>query len=117
MREYGFERLVVWQNARKLTVEIYRCTKVFPTSEKYGITAQIRRAAVSVASNIAEGSSRRTIKDQQHFYRMAYSSLMELLNQLIISTDLGFIKEEEVNALRLDIEKISSALYTLKGKK
>src|SRR6056297_3149675 len=111
MRQYGFERLIVWQNARKLTVEVYRCTKVFPTEEKYGITAQIRRAAVSVASNIAEGSARSTKKDQQHFYRMAYSSLMELLNQLIISSDLGFIKGEEVNILRPDIEKISSALY------
>jgi len=117
MREYGFERLVVWQNARKLTVEIYRCTKAFPKTEIYGITSQMRRAAVSVASNIAEGASRGTKKDQQHFYRMGYSSLMELLNQLIISTDLELLKEEQLLALRPDIEKISSALYTMKGKK
>lgn len=117
MRTYGFEKLNVWQNARTLTHEIYSITSMFPKREDFGITNQIRRAAVSICSNIAEGLGRSTIKDRQHFYRIAYASLMEVLNQLLISSDLGYIKEEELNnKIRPQIEQISASLYTLKGK-
>ena len=117
MRVFGFEKLVVWQDTRKLSVMIYQLTASFPDSEKYGIISQMRRAAISVASNIAEGSSRSSDKERSHFYRMAYASLMELLNQLIIATDLEMLDENVLNNdIRPLIEKVSSSLYTLKGK-
>lgn len=77
MYVYPFEKLVVWQLSKKLVVRIYGLTKEFPAQEKFGMVSQMRRAAVSICSNIAEGSGRFTAKDQSHFYSMAYSSLME----------------------------------------
>jgi four helix bundle protein len=115
MREYGFEKLKVWQESRELTKTIYQITADFPDSERYGLISQIRRAAISVGSNIAEGSGRRGAKEQQQFYRMAYSSLMELLSQLILASDLEYLKEERLNSeLRPRIESISSKLYSLR---
>ena len=101
---YSFEKLDVWVESRKWVAWIYKITSGFPSEEKYGLTSQIRRASVSVVSNLAEGSARKSAKDQAHFYQMAYSSLIEVLNQLIISNDLKFITDEqlvEVRAARL----------------
>jgi four helix bundle protein len=117
MRTYAFEKLEVWQNAREFSVAIYRHTREFPSEEKFGLTAQLRRAAISIASNIAEATGRSSEKDRQHFYRIAYGSLMEVLNQLIIASDLDMLDKEVLNdELRPAVETISSALYTLKGK-
>ena len=91
-------------------------TKLFPDHEKFGIVNQMRRAAVSVSSNIAEGSSRTSNKDQAHFYQLAYSSLMELLNQAIISNDLEYFPEESLNEIRTKIEKIANMLNALRKK-
>ena len=77
----------------------------FPPEEKYGLVSQMRRASISIASNLAEGSSRITSKDQAHFSTIAYSSTIELLNQLIISKDIGFLKEELLLKGREKIEK------------
>ncbi len=103
MHQYSFERLEVWKLAKDLCVYIYQFTKKFPDAERFGITSQMRRAAISICSNIAEGSSRISQKDQSHFYTMAFSSTMELLNQLIISKELLFISEEELEFSRLKI--------------
>lgn len=117
IRTYGFEKLQVWQEARGLTKSVYQITQLFPESEKFGLTNQMRRATISVASNIAEGAGRSSEKERQHFYRMAYSSLMELLNQLIISADLEYLPHDEFEKLlRPKIESISSKLFSLKGK-
>jgi four helix bundle protein len=97
-----------------LTKEIYIITKEFPDNEKFGIINQMRRAAISVSSNIAEGSSRTSNKDQAHFYQLAYSSLMELLNQAIISNDLEYFSEESLNETRTKIEKIANMLNALR---
>ncbi len=105
MKTYSFEKLDCWQHARKLAVWIYRTTKKFPSDERFGMVSQMRRAAVSVASNIAEGTSRKTAKDQSHFSVIAYSSTIELLNDLILSVDLGFIAEKEYMTGREIIEK------------
>jgi four helix bundle protein len=94
MKLYSFEKLECWQHARKLTAWIYLVTKDFPHEERFGITLQMRRAAISIASNIAEGTSRKSGKDQAHFSNMAYSSTVELLNDLILSNDLQFLNEE-----------------------
>jgi four helix bundle protein len=106
--KFAFEKLDVWQEVRLLTKEIYKDTRVFPNEEKFGITNQMRRAAVSVCSNIAEGSSRTSAKDQAHFYQLSYSSLMELMNQTIIANDLGSLTNEEEKKYRLKVEKTAN---------
>jgi four helix bundle protein len=88
-------------------------TRNFPDSEKFGITSQLRRAVISICSNIAEGSSRNSKKDQSHFYNMAFSSLMETLNQLIISNDLDFLEPSVLSNLRKEIHTISLMLNRL----
>ena len=114
MYEYSFEKLEVWKLAKDLCVYIYQLTKKLPDDERFGLTSQMRRAAISIASNIAEGSSRVSSKDQSHFYTIAFSSTMELLNQLIISKDLKLISEEGLEEGRLQIEQITKRLSNLK---
>lgn len=95
MKEYSFEKLTCWQHARKLAVWIYNLTTNYPSEERYGMISQMRRAAVSIASNLAEGTSRKSSKDQQHFSTISYSSTIELLNDLIISKDLSYLPDEK----------------------
>ena len=115
MHFYSFEKLDVWKLSRELTVEIYKLTKSFPMDEMYGLSGQIRRASVSVVSNIAEGTSKASGKDKAHFSVIAYSSLMELLNQSIIATDLAYISQEDLDSLRLKINEISNKLNALRN--
>ena len=93
MRTFSFEKLNVWQKSRQLSVAIYTLTKSFPDEERFGLISQMRRCAVSVSSNIAEGSGRHSSKDKARFTEISYSSLLELLNQLILSQDLELISE------------------------
>jgi len=115
MYTYNFEKLEVWHIARKLVVKIYTITAAFPNEEKYGMVSQLRRASISVCSNLAEGSSRSGFRDQLHFYNISYSSLMEVLNQLIISLDLGWIISEQFEKLREDIEIVSGKIGALRN--
>ena len=94
-----------WQHARKLAVWVYRITAKLPEEEKSGLINQMKRAAIAIASNLAEGTSRITLKDESHFSTISYSSTIELLNDLIISTDLLFISEEVYHEGRNLIEK------------
>lgn len=110
MYTYSFEKLDVWQKARELTKNIYSLTSFFPSEEKYGLTNQIRRATISISSNLAEGSSRKTSKDQARFTQIAFSSLLEVLNQLILSQDLEYISEQQYAEIRLKIEELSNKL-------
>ena len=105
MKIYSFEKLECWQQARQLAVWIFQITKNFPAEEKFGIISQMRRASISIASNIAEGTSRKTAKDQAHFSTIAYSSTIELLNDLIITYDLNFLNTEMYEQGRAMIEK------------
>ncbi len=114
MHTYSFEKLEVWQLAKKLVVRIYKITSQFPVEEKYGLVSQLRRVSVSICSNLAEGSGRSTPKDQGNFYNNAYSSLMEVLNQLLISQDLNWITANDLGSLRTDIELISSKINSLR---
>ncbi|WP_299212856.1 four helix bundle protein [uncultured Dokdonia sp.] len=97
MRTFSFEKLNVWQKSRQLSVAIYTLTKSFPDEERFGLISQMRRCAVSVSSNIAEGSGRHSSKDKARFTEISYSSLLELLNQLILSQDLELISEEHID--------------------
>ena len=90
----SFEELIIWQEARKFTNNIYKLTKNFPKEELYGLTSQMRRAAVSVMSNIAEGFDRRTTKEFISFLIIAQASVSEVQNDLYISLDLNYINTE-----------------------
>jgi len=115
MYQFAFEKLEVWNKSRDFTKILYLKTKVFPDFEKFGLSSQIQRAAVSVCSNIAEGSSRFSLKDQKLFYQIAYSSLMETMNQLIISYDLGYVDEEFLAEIRERVLLISRLLNALRN--
>jgi len=81
--------------------------------EKFGLSSQLRRAAISVSSNIAEGSTRLSKSDQARFYQIAFGSLMEVLNQLIVASDLGFFDAQLLSEIRNEIESIGSMLNSL----
>ena len=114
MKIYSFEKLIVWQKSRKLAVLIYKITLVFPKEELFGMTSQMRRCSISIPSNIAEGSGRQTSKEKARFTEIAYSSALELLNQLMISLDLNYINEENYLKTRTEIEEITFMLDSLR---
>jgi four helix bundle protein len=105
----SFTDLKTWQEARLLVLLIYKTTNEFPKSELFVLTSQMRRSAISIASNIAEGFGRFTYPDKIRFYNLAHGSLIELKNQIIISNDLGYIK----NNKELIINKCNDVHYLL----
>jgi four helix bundle protein len=111
---FSFEKLEVWVESKDLTSYIYTITNKFPESEKFGLTSQIRRASISICSNIAEGTSRITNKDKAHFLSISFSSTMEVLNQLILSNELKYISEDEYLICRKRIESITNKLNSLR---
>lgn len=112
--QFSFERLNVWKDSKEFVKDIYKVTRRFPNDEKFGLTSQLRRASVSVASNIAEGTSRRTNKDKAYFTTISYSSLMEALNQIIIAKELDFIEKKDYLSIRVQVETISNKLNALR---
>jgi four helix bundle protein len=107
-----FRDLIVWQHAHKLVLEVYIITKLFPKEELFCLTSQLRRAAISVSSNIAEGFGRKTEKDRNHFYQMSLGSLYEVHNQIIIVQSLQYITTEQSVA---SLELIDSTGKLLHG--
>jgi four helix bundle protein len=114
---YSFEKLEVWKDSKELTKLIYMVTEKFPKNEIYVIVPQMRRAAISISSNIAEGCGRTNTKDQAHFYQIAYSSTIELLNQLIIAFELKFMSDDQYVETRLVIERVSNKINALTKKR
>jgi four helix bundle protein len=113
MPNSSFRDLRVWQEAMRLTREVYEHTAGFPKSELYGLTQQIRRAAVSVPSNIAEGKGYRSDKDFVRFLRHARGSLLELQTQLLIAGDLAYASREKSQAVLNRAEAVGRALSGL----
>ena len=113
MKTYSFEKLIVWQKSRKLAVIINKITRDFPKDEIFGMISQMRRCSISIASNVAEGSGRHSAKDKARFTEMAYSSALELINQLIISWDLEYVSEKNYLTIRNEIEEITFMLDSL----
>ena len=109
----NYRDLKVWQKSYQLCLDIYKMTKRFPKEEKYGLTSQIRRAALSVPSNIAEGYGRKTMPDYIRSLYIAYGSNCELETQLLLSGDLGYVKVEEFNKLQADIGELERMLKAL----
>jgi len=108
-----FRRLKVWQLSTRLVVELYRATTRFPRAEMFGLTAQCRRAAVSVVSNIAEGSGRGTPAEFRRYVVIARGSLHEVAAQLLLSHELGFLAEPELRRMERQIDEISRMLLAL----
>lgn len=107
--------LQVWQRAMKLVVSVYTALAAFPSSEKFGLSDQIKRSAVSIPSNIAEGSARKTTKEFIQFLHIALGSAAELETQLLIASELGFAKSlneqlEELTILRKQLNALVSSL-------
>ncbi len=109
-----FTDLVVWQKAHVLVVEIYRLVAKFPSFERYGLSDQLRRASVSITSNIAEGFGRQGTKEKIQFFRMAMGSLTEVRNQIYIARDVGYLQDKEVIVgLLLRIVEVQKMLFGL----
>lgn len=111
-----FRKLEVWQKGIDLSLEIYKITRDFPKEEMYGLSDQLRRAAVSVPSNIAEGNARTSTKDYINFLNISIGSLLEIITQIEISFRLGYIKENDYKKVLTETEEINKMLSTIKRK-
>jgi four helix bundle protein len=109
----NYKDLDVWQKAYTFCLHIYQATKDFPAGEKYGLTSQIRRAVISIPSNIAEGYGRKNLPEYIQFLHIAYGSLCELETQLLLSIDLGYLTNTEKERLIEDISTIERMLKAL----
>ena len=110
---HNFQKLEVWKVSMELTTEIYNYTKNFPDNEVYGITSQMRRCSISIPSNIAEGSGRKTNKEFVHFLSIANGSSYELQTQIIVSNNIGYINEEVKDSLTTKLFSVQKMIYTL----
>jgi four helix bundle protein len=108
-----FTDLEVWQQARGLAKQTYNVSMILPKSEQYGLASQMKRAAVSIPSNIAEGFKRDTMKDKIHFYVMSHGSLTELQNQIIIANDVGLIDDKIKQGLLEFSDRVDALLTGL----
>lgn len=109
----SFTDLNAWKEGHKLVLEIYKITKNFPKEEQFGLSIQLRRAAVSFTSNIAEGFSRNSYKEKLQFYSMALGSLTEIQNQLLVAKDIGYMAKEKFDKIAeqtVVINKITNGL-------
>lgn len=109
----NYKELKVWQKGYALCLEIYKVTKTFPKEERYGLTSQIRRAAVSIPSNIAEGYGRKSTAEYIQALYIAYGSQCELETQILLSGDLGFIESKTLKQLQERVEEVERMLKGL----
>ena len=109
----SFTQLTTWQMGHTLVLEIYKITFKFPKQETYSLVDQMRRAVVSITSNIAEGFSRRTSKEKVQFYYMALGSLTELQNQILVAKDVGYINKESFKKLASRTTEVSKLINGL----
>jgi four helix bundle protein len=109
----SFTDLKVWRKGHNLVLEIYKITSAFPKEEVFGLASQLRRAAVSITSNTAEGFSRKSYKEKAQFYSMALGSLTEVQNQLLISRDIRYITDEVFEHLAKNTVEISKMMNGL----
>jgi len=109
----SFQDLKIWQRSIKLVEQIYKLTTNYPNDEKFGLVIQIRRSAVSIPSNIAEGFGRWGNKEFRHFLYISMGSCAELTTQLVISSNLGYIKKIETDKLVDEINQISKMITAL----
>jgi four helix bundle protein len=118
--DFSYRKLNVYQLSKKLVTDIYKLIGTFPNTETYALGDQLRRAVISIPSNIAEGTAKASPKEQFHFLEIAYGSLMEIMCQLEISYDLGYINQVQLRQLEEEIvmiyKMLSSMQSTLKSR-
>lgn len=112
-RAFRFERIEAWHLARAFNKAVYRAARGFPKEEMFALTSQIRRASVSISSNIAEGSGRNSDADFAHFLEVAYGSLMEVVSQLFIALDESYLAEPQFEALAEEADVLASKIVAL----
>ena len=115
--EYQFEKLNAWQESRKMVLAVYQLLKKFPSEERFALCDQLRRAAISVPSNIAEGNGRMAVKEQIHFLEIAFGSVMEIYSQLQLAVDLGYISDEDFKQVKPLIYNTSKLISGLRSSK
>lgn len=115
MKQNTFRELEAYKEGKKLVKEVYSLLKKFPKEEQYAMCDQLRRAAISITSNIAEGSGRASVKEKIHFLEISYGSLMEVLSQMDIACYLEYITKEEFKNIENMVENVSKPLSGLKN--
>lgn len=115
MKQNTFRDLDAYKGGKNLVKEVYRLLKKFPREEQYAMCDQLRRAAISITSNIAEGSGRASFKEKVHFLEFSYGSLMEVLSQMDVACDLEYITTEEFNNIEVLVENVGRPLSGLKN--
>lgn len=113
---HNFRKLDIWMEARQLVKEIYLLTKNYPMQEQFGLTSQIRRAVISIPSNIAEGSSKSSDKDFARFLEMSIGSSYELETQSTLSYDLAYLSEEQFERITSSLQSHQKKMYNFKKK-
>lgn len=110
---HNFRELKIWQDAMKITKLTYKLTKLFPSSEMYGLTSQMNRAAVSIPSNIAEGAGRNSNKEFTQFLNISIGSCFELETQVILAFEFAYIEKEDLEKFLLDINRLEKMINSL----
>lgn len=108
-----FSDLKAWQSGHQVVLKVYKLTVQFPKSELFGLVSQMRRAAVSITSNLAEGFGRSSVKEKLHFYSFAHGSLTELENQIIISKDIQLLNQAEFILLKEQVRELDKIISGL----
>jgi len=112
---HNFKELHIWQRSIKMAVVIYKISSTFPSAEKYGLISQVKRAVVSIPSNIAEGAGRNSDNEFNHFLGVALGSAFELYTQLVISRELALVNADTVEPVLTELEEIQKMIYGFKG--
>ena len=110
---HDFQKLIIWQKSMSITEDVYRLSSEFPEEEKYGLTSQIRRSAISIPSNIAEGAGRNSNKEFRQFLGISSGSSNELLTQLLLSNWLGLVSEQKVSHIVDQLVEVQKINYSL----
>ena len=110
---FGYRKLIAYQKAKEVVKRTYKLLKKFPKEEQYAMCDQLRRASISITSNIAEGMNRYSVKDKNHFLEMAYGSLMEVSSQLEIAEELGYINNADRQNMDVLIDEVARLISGL----
>lgn len=114
--KYSYKNLEAYKESKTLVKQVYALLKRFPREEQYALCDQLRRAVISVPSNIAEGSGRTSAKDQAHFLEMAFGSLMEVDCQMDIAQDLGYVSSDELEVVSKQVRQVAALLSGMRNK-
>ena len=115
MENFSFEKLDAYQKSRQLVVSVYKIINTLPVNERFALSSQLQRSIVSVASNIAEGSGRVSIKEKIHFLEISFGSLMEAYAQLQVCCDLNYIHEDTLNSIKPEFFSVSRLITGLRN--